>query len=208
MAPFVFGVRNGFHVMDVTKTAEKLNEALAFLSETVKNGGVILWLGARVQSKEIIADTARELGMPYVSGRWIGGLFTNFKIIKERLEYFKDLEEKFKSGALAKYTKKEQINFERALKKMEQTMGGIKNMQSPPQVIFVTDVNAEKDAVLEARKLGIKVVGIVDTSANPELVDYVIPANNDSLSSLRLILDTIKEGLRAWSKNSSEAPSS
>lgn len=208
MAPFVFGVRNGFHVMDVTKTAEKLNEALAFLSETVKNGGVILWLGARVQSKEIIADTARELGMPYVSGRWIGGLFTNFKIIKERLEYFKDLEEKFKSGALAKYTKKEQINFERALKKMEQTMGGIKNMQSPPQVIFVTDVNAEKDAVLEARKLGIKVVGIVDTSANPELVDYVIPANNNSLSSLRLILDTIKEGLRAWSKNSSEAPSS
>ncbi len=208
MAPFVFGVRNGFHVMDVTKTAEKLNEALAFLSETVKNGGVILWLGARVQSKEIIADTARELGMPYVSGRWIGGLFTNFKIIKERLEYFKDLEEKFKSGSLAKYTKKEQINFERALKKMEQTMGGIKNMQSPPQVIFVTDVNAEKDAVLEARKLGIKVVGIVDTSANPELVDYVIPANNDSLSSLRLILDTIKEGLRAWSKNSSEAPSS
>lgn len=195
MAPFVFGVRNNLHIIDVVRTMEQLERAIAFLSETVKGGGVILWLGARIQTKEMIARVAKELNMPFVSGRWIGGLFTNFKIIKERIKYFKDLEEKFKSGELSKYTKKEQVIFERQLKKMEATMGGLKNMLILPQALFVTDVTAEKDAVLEARKLGIKVVGIVDTSANPDLVDYAIPANNNSLSSLGLIIDTIKEHL-------------
>ena len=192
MAPFVFGVRNSLHVIDVVKTLEKLNQAVDFLAGTVKNGGTILWVGARIQTKNIIPELARELKMPYVAGRWIGGLFTNFKIIKERLKYFRDLEEKLATGGLAGYTKKELIQFRRELGKLEISMGGIKNMQNLPQAIFVTDVNDEKDAVLEARKLGIAVVGLVDTSVNPELVDYPIPTNNDSLSALRLILDAIK----------------
>ncbi|MEK9174568.1 MAG: 30S ribosomal protein S2 [Patescibacteria group bacterium] len=195
MAPFVFGVRNSLHIIDVTKTVEKLYEASKFLAETVKNGGVVLWVGARVQSKDLIGEMARELGMPYVVGRWIGGLFSNFKVIKERLKYFRDLEEKSKTGGLAKYTKKEQLSFERQLKKLEQSLGGIKNLQSLPQAIFVTDASAEKYAILEARKTGVKVVGIVDTSANPNMLDYPIPANNNSLSSLKLILDTIKQQL-------------
>ncbi len=205
MAPFVFGVRNSLHIIDVTKTMERLDSAINFLVETIKNGGTILWVGARIQSKDLIIEIGRELNMPYVAGRWIGGLFTNFKVLKERLKYFKDLEDKSKSGALARYTKKEQLNFERQLEKLERGMGGIKNLQSLPQAVFVTDTNAERDAVLEARKMGIKIVGLVDTSADPSLVDYPIPANNDSLSSLKLILDTIKNELRALSKNPSEA---
>lgn len=195
MAPFVFGVRNSLHVIDVVKTLEKLKLAVDFLAGTVKSGGVILWVGARIQTKNIVPELARELNMPYVSGRWIGGLFTNFKIIKERLKYFRDLEEKFKTGGLAGYTKKEQIRFGRELKKMEQNMGGIKNMQNLPQAIFITDVNAEMDAVLEAKKLGVKVVGLVDTSADPDMVDYPIPTNNSSSASLKLILYSIKAEL-------------
>ncbi|MEK7629682.1 MAG: 30S ribosomal protein S2 [Patescibacteria group bacterium] len=201
MAPFVFGVRNSLHIIDVTKTVEKLDEAIKFLTETIKSGGTILFVGARIQTKEMITEMAKELSMPYVCGRWIGGLFTNFKIIKERLKYFKDLEEKLKSGDLSKYTKKERLNFERRLVKMEKDMGGVKNLQTLPQVIFITDANAEEYAVLEAKRMGVKVVGIVDTSADPSLIDYPIPANNDSLSSLGLILGTIKQELKSLSKN-------
>ena len=195
MAPFVFGVRNSLHVIDVVKTLEKLKLAIDFLAGTVKSGGSVLRVGARIQTKNVVPELARELNMPYISGRWIGGLFTNFKIIKERLKYFRDLEEKFKTGGLAGYTKKEQIQFGRELKKMEQNMGGIKNMQNLPQAIFITDVNAEMDAVLEAKKLGIKVVGLVDTSADPEKVDWPIPTNNRASASLKLILDSIKAEL-------------
>lgn len=195
MAPFVFGVRNNLHIIDITKTLEKLNQAVDFMLETVKSGGTILWVGARIQTKDIIKNTAEELKMPYVSGRWIGGLFTNYKVVKDRLKYFKDLEEKFKKGELSKYTKREQLSFERQLKKMESEMGGLKNLTGMPQAIFVTDVNQEKDAILESKKIGIKVVAITDTSSDPTLVDYPIPANNDSLSSLGLIIDTIKKEL-------------
>ena len=125
MAPFVFGVRNGLHIIDVTKTLEKLNQAVEFLRETVKNDGVILWVGARVQSHQLIEAIAQDLNMPFVVGRWIGGLFTNYKIIKERIKYFNDLEHKFTAGELSQYTKIEQQNFGRKLKKIRQEMGGI-----------------------------------------------------------------------------------
>ncbi len=200
MAPFVFGVRNSLHIIDVTKTAEKLDEAIKFLSETVKSGGTILFVGARIQSKEMITEMAKELNMPYVSGRWIGGLYTNYKVIKERLKYFRELEEKIKNNDLGGYTKKEKLNFARHLIKMEKEMGGIKNLQTLPQVIFITDANAEEYAVLEAKRMGVKVVGIVDTSADPSKIDYPIPANNDSLSSLGLILGTIKQELKVLIK--------
>lgn len=192
MAPFVFGMRNNMHVIDVTKTLEKLNQAIEFLRETVRSGGMVLWVGARIQSHDMIEKTAQELGAPYVVGRWIGGLFTNFKIIKERLKYFRDLEEKLAGGGLEKYTKKERLSFERKLEKMKKEVGGIKNLQGLPQVIFVSDVDAERAAVLEAKKMGIKVVAIVDTSSDPSLVDYPIPANNDSMTALNLIINAIK----------------
>lgn len=196
MAPFVFGVRNDLHIIDVTKTLDKLNQAMGFLRELVKGGGVILWVGARIQSRDLIKETAEELGMPYVTGRWIGGLFTNFKIIRERLKYFLSLEERFAKGEMSKYTKKEQLNFGRQLAKLRQEMGGIRNLQNLPQAIFVTDVGDELDAVREAKKMGIKVAAVVDTSSDPSLVDYIIPANNDSVDALRLIVGGIREELQ------------
>ncbi|MEK7500845.1 MAG: 30S ribosomal protein S2, partial [Patescibacteria group bacterium] len=196
MAPFVFGVRNNLHIIDITKTLDKLNQAVDFLRELVKSGGVILWVGARIQSRDLIKETAAELGMPYVSGRWIGGLFTNFKVIKERLKYFLGLEEKFAKGEMSKYTKKEQLDFERQLAKLAREMGGIRNLQTLPQAIFVTDVMAERDAVREAKRMGIKVVAVVDTSSDPSAVDYVIPANNDSVDALKLIVAAIKDELK------------
>lgn len=195
MAPFVFGVRNNLHIIDITKTLEKLNQAVDFMSEVIRSGGVILWIGARTQTKDLIKEIAVELGMPYVCGRWIGGLFTNHKVIRERLKYFSDLEEKFASGELSRYTKREQLNFDRQIKKMESEMGGIKKLQGLPNAIFVTDVNEENYAVLEARKMGVKVVGIIDTSSDPAIVDFPIPANNDSLMSLGLIIGEIKKEL-------------
>ena len=200
MAPFVFGVRNGLHIIDVTKTLEKLNQAIGFLKETVKNDGVILWVGARVQSRQLIEATAQDLNMPFVVGRWIGGLFTNYKIIKERIKYFNDLDHKFAAGELSQYTKKEQLNFERKLKKMRKEMGGIKDLQKLPQVLFITDLGVEKDAMLEAKKCGIKVVALADTSSNPELVDYAIPANNDAAASLEIIIGSIKKELLPFKK--------
>lgn len=200
MAPFVFGVRNGLHIIDVTKTLEKLNQAVEFLKEIVRGDGVILWVGARVQSRQLIEATARDLNMPFVVGRWIGGLFTNYKIIKERIKYFNDLDHKFAAGELSQYTKKEQLNFERKLKKMKKEMGGIKDLQKLPQVLFITDLGVEKDAMLEAKKCGIKVVALVDTSSNPELVDYAVPANNDAAASLEIIINSIKKELLPFKK--------
>ena len=195
MAPFVFGIRNGLHIIDVTKTVSKLEEAIKFLAETVRGGGVVLWVGARVQSRDAIEEIAKELKMPYVVRRWLGGLFTNFKIIKERLKYFRELESKVASGGLAKYTKKEQLSFARKLEKLQRDMGGIKNLENLPQAVFISDVESEKDAIAEARKTGIKIVALVGTSSNPELVDFPIPANNDSISSIKIILDAIKKDL-------------
>lgn len=200
MAPFVFGVRGNLRIIDVTKTAEKLAEAIDFLKETVRAGGTVLWIGARIQSREIVEAAAKELGMPYVVGRWIGGLFTNFKIIKERLKYFRELEIKVAGGEVGQYTKKEQLNFKRKLAKMQKEMGGIKNLENLPPVIFVSDLTSEMDAVLEARKIGAKVVALVDTSSNPQIVDYPIPVNNDSLASVGLVLGAIKKELLALKK--------
>lgn len=200
MAPFVFGIRGNLRIIDVTKTVEKLAEAIDFLVETVRGGGVVLWLGARVQSRGIIETTAKELNMPYVVGRWIGGLFTNFKIIKDRLKYFRELESKVVGSEMALYTKKEQLNFRRKLAKMEREMGGVKNLEVLPQVIFVSDVESEMDAILEARKVGIKTVALVDTGADPKAVDYPIPVNNDSLASIGLVVGAIKKELLALKK--------
>ena len=201
MAPFVFGVRNNIHIIDITKTLDKLNEAVAFLVETVREGGTVLWVGARIQSRQVIEESAKELGMPYVVGRWIGGLFTNFKIIKERLKYFRDLEARVASGEIAqKYTKKEEITFKRQLEKMQKEMGGIKDLENLPQAIFISDMTSEMYAILEAKKSGIKVVALVDTGSNPELVDYPIPTNNDSMASMKLIVEAIKKELLPFKK--------
>jgi small subunit ribosomal protein S2 len=196
MEPYIFTVRNNVHIIDLEKTREKLAEALKFIQEIKKKKGVIIFVGTKVSAKEITRKMAEECKMPYVVERWIGGTLTNFKVISQRLEYFRELEKKKKSGELEKYTKKEQHEFTIELQKLNQQFGGIKEMTKLPDALLVVDTRKEKLAVKEARMKEIPVVGLCDTNADPTLVDYPIPTNDDAISSLKLILGAIVEVLK------------
>lgn len=195
MSPFVFGVRNNFHIIDVFKTTERLAQAVEFLKEVISSGNQIIFLGVKVQTRSIVLSTAKDLKMPYVIGRWIGGLLTNFKVIKERIDHFKELEDKSSSGKAEGYTKKEKIQHERKLKKLEEAFGGLKDFNRLPGALFVSDVGREKTAVLEAKKMNIPIVAIVDTNGDPTQIDYPIPANDSSSTSLSLIYGVIRDEL-------------
>jgi len=206
MAPFVFGVRNNMHIIDVYKTLEKLEEALAFLKEQRKAGKTILFVGAKVETRAIVKRVAQNLDSPYVVGRWLGGLFTNYGVVKKRIEYFKDLEKRVSdSDEMEKYTKKEQLSMERQLEKMQEELGGIKNLTELPDVLMVSDVEDEKIAVDEARALDIPVVALVDTNGDPTAVAYPIPVNDSALDSLNLIYKTLEEELIVVRPQAAEA---
>jgi len=196
MDPYVFTSRNNVHVLDLEKSREKFKQALEFLLELKEKNGIIVFVGTKVSAKQITKDSAEEVKMPYVTERWIGGTLTNFKVISNRLEYYRDLEEKRKSGELKKYTKKEQHEFSVELQKLERQFGGIKNLVKTPDALLVIDIQKEKLAVKEAGMKNIPVVGLCDTNADPTLIDYPIPSNDDAISSLKLILSTIVKVLK------------
>lgn len=205
MEPFVFGVRNNFHIINTVKTAEKLREAIAFLRNTIRSGGTILFVGVKVQAQDIVRETAESLDMPYVLGRWIGGLFTNFKQVRKRIKHFKKLEEMTQTGEIEKYTKREQLAHTRQLNKLEREFGGIKHMNKLPDAIFVSDVQKEKTAVAEAQNIGIPVVALVDTDGDPTKVDYPIPANDSAIESLKIIYASIREELEGVEEDKSDS---
>jgi len=196
MEPYIFTARNNVHIIDLEKTAQKLTEGLKFLWQVKEQKGTILFIGTKVAAKEITAQTAKDCRMPYVNERWLGGTLTNFKVISQRLEHFRNLEERKKKGELKKYTKKEQHEFDLELQKLEGQFGGIKNLVKLPDVLLVVDVQKEKLAVKEARMKKIPIVGLCDTNADPTLVDYPIPVNDDAITSLKLILGTIAKALK------------
>ena len=193
MKDYVFGVRNTIHIIDLEKTVVEFEKALNFIKELVEKRGTIILVGAKTPLKSLVKKTAIECNIPYVSERWLGGTFTNFKIILERIKYFRELERKKKEGELDKYTKKERVDFDKELKKLELKFGGIKNLDKIPEAIFVCDVKKDILAVKEARIKGVKIVAIVDTNIDPNLVDYAIPANDDAITSVRYILEKVKE---------------
>lgn len=195
MAPFLFGVRNTVHVIDLEKTKKKLAEALKFIQQLISEQKTLLVVGTKVPVKELVKAFAKECDLPYVTERWLGGTFTNFDILKKRIEHFKDLERKKREGELAKYTKKEQVLFDRELRKLEIKFGGIKDLEKLPDVLFVLDMKKDALAVKEARVKGIKVVGVSDTNVDPTLADYPIPANDDAISSVKYILEKVKEAV-------------
>lgn len=201
MMPYLYGVRNTVHIIDLEKTKQKFAEALKFIQQIISENKVLLLVGTKIQVKEMVRELAQECGLPYITERWLGGTFTNFDIIKKRFEYFKDLEKKKATGEFEKYTKKERAKIEQELKRMEIKFGGIKNMEKLPDAIFVLDMKKDGLAVKEAREKGVKVIGISDTNINPTLADYPIPANDDAISSVKYILDKVKE---AVSKGKSE----
>ncbi|MFC1700777.1 30S ribosomal protein S2 [Patescibacteria group bacterium] len=193
MKSYIFTSRNNIHIIDLEQTQQRLKKALKFLQEIKENKGKIVFVGTKVAAKDIICKTAKESNMHYVTERWIGGTLTNFQAISNRLKYFRDLENKKKTGELDKYTKKEQHDFSVELEKLEQRFGGIKEMVSLPSALFVIDIYNDALAVKEARAKNIPVIGLCDTNADPNSVDYSIPANDDAISSLELILGSVSK---------------
>lgn len=201
MAPYIFGSRNRIHIVNLEKTLQKYNEAIAFVKKLSANGGNILFIDTKRQAREIIATEAQRAGAAYVDQRWLGGMMTNFKTVKSSVKRLKEMESAVAAGELDKKTKKEALMFSRELEKLQKSIGGIKDMTSLPDAIFVIDVGYHKIAITEANKLGIPVIGVVDTNHNPDGVDYVIPGNDDSSKAVQLyargVADAILEGRNA-----------
>lgn len=198
MAPFIFGHRNKIHIVNLEKTLDMYQEALKYVRKLASNKGTILMVGTKRQAREIIKEEAQRCGAPYVDHRWLGGMLTNFKTIRLSLKRLKDLEALLQDGSAEKFSKKEALGLQREFIKLEHSLGGIKDLNGLPDAVFVVDVGYHKIAVTETRKLGIPVIGVVDTNHSPEGVDYVIPGNDDSSRAIRLyargIADAILEG--------------
>ena len=198
MAPYIFGARSKIHIVNLEKTLVKYNEAMAFVRKLASNKGTILFVGTKRQAREIIAEEAIRADSPYVDQRWLGGMLTNFKTIKLSTKRLKDMETMMEDGSLEKVGNKEALMMQRELTKLEKSIGGIKEMNTLPDALFVIDVGYHKIAITEANKLGIPVIAVVDTNHSPEGIDYVIPGNDDSSSAIRLyargVADSILEG--------------
>ena len=191
MAEYIFQARNGIHIIDLQKTSKKLDEAYDFLRAQAAEGKTILFVGTKKQAQECIKEAALKCGMYYVDQRWLGGMLTNFGTIKSRVQRLKDLETMEQDGTFDVLPKKEVIILRREMEKLEKNLGGIKEMEELPGVIFLVDPKKERIAILEARKLNIPLVGIVDTNCNPEDLDYPIPGNDDAIRAVKLITDVM-----------------
>lgn len=195
MKPNVFIERNGVHIIDLEKTLESLKAAVDFVSQVAQTGGVVLFVGTKNQAQAIVKKYALFAGMPYIVEKWIGGMFTNFSNVSKLIKKYKTLKEERETGALAKYTKKEQVNFSKQIEKLEKLVGGLAELGRIPEAIFVVDAKREKTAVAEARKRGVKIVGFCDTNINPEFLDYPIFANDDAVKSIEMITRIIAEAI-------------
>lgn len=196
MKPYISGVRNTVHIIDLEKTIIKFKEALNFIQGLVSEGKKIIVIGTQIQAKELVKKMAQECDLSYVSERWVGGTFTNFEIIKKRIDYFKDLENKKVKKELEKYTKKERAKFDQEIKDLELKFGGIKNLDKVPDAILILDMKKDRVAIDEARAKNVKIIAIADTNVDPNLADYPIPANDNSISSIKYILDKIIEVIK------------
>ncbi len=196
MSPFIFGVRNGFHIIDLVKSSQMLADAAEFLGNAAKNGKIILFVGTKTNYKGLLREIAVPLNVPYVADRWVGGTLTNFDHIAKRLEYFKTLRAKRQTGELDKYTKYERQQFEKELSSLERTWGGIKDLTRKPDVMVILDPRHDDTAFAEARVCNIPVVGVVNTDADPSHITYPIPANNDSIKTQRIILEILSSAIR------------
>jgi small subunit ribosomal protein S2 len=200
MDPYIFGVRRGVNIINLEKTAQKFKEALGFIEQLIEKNGNIILVGTKKQAKVLIKEVADETGLPYVNERWIGGTFTNFKVILKRLNYLKEQKEAIAEDKLSHLTKLEKGKLSKEIENMETRMGGLLGMTKLPEAIFVLDIDKDLTAVKEARKQGIKIIALVDTNNNPDNLDYFIPANNDALSSLGYVLGVVSQKIQAAQK--------
>ncbi len=198
MAPFIFGHRNKIHIINLEKTLAMYQEALKFVRQLAANRGTLLFVGTKRQARDIVREEALRAGMPFVDYRWLGGMLTNFKTVKQSIKRLKEMEQMTADGTFERISKKEALGLQRELEKLQRSLGGIKELTALPDALFVIDVGYQKGAVAEAVKLGVPVVGVVDTNHSPEGIDYVIPGNDDSSRAIRLyargIADAALEG--------------
>jgi len=210
MEPYIFTAKSGFHIINLEQTQVKLEQALAFVKKVVAGGGTILFLGTKKQASPIIAKYAKEVDMPYITERWLGGTITNFGEISRVIRKLTNLKKQKVTGALEKYTKKEQLEFNREIEKLEKMVGGVEKVNKIPDAIFVIDIKKEKTAVSEAGKKNIPIIALCDTNVNPDKVTYPIPANDDAVKSIeiftQLIAEAVKEGQAERAKAVPPAP--
>ncbi len=205
MAEYIFTERNGIYIIDLQKTVKKVEEAYAFVRDIAANGGEILFVGTKKQAQETIKEEATRVGMHYVDARWLGGMLTNFKTIKKRIDRLAQLHRMEEDGTFDLLPKKEVIGLKGEMDKLEKYLGGIKNLKKAPEAIFIVDPRKEKIAISEAKKLGIPVVAIVDTNCDPEEVDYVIPGNDDAIRAVKLVTSTIANAVIEGREGASDA---
>lgn len=207
MKQYLFGSRQGIHIINLETTQKALEEAMAFCKQITSRGGVILFVGTKKQAAPIIEVSAKDAGMPFITKRWLGGTMTNFSVIAQLLKRFKDLKRRHEKGELGKYTKLEQLKFSEQIKMLEDKVGGIQDMTRIPDAIFIEDIHKDKTALAEASRRGIKVIAICDSNVNPKDVDYPIPANDDAVKAISLIVGLIgqacKQGKDEWESNRS-----
>ena len=198
MAPYIFGQRNKIHIVNLERTLELYNEALKFVRQLASNKGTLLFVGTKRQARDIVREEATRSGSPFVDYRWLGGMLTNYKTVKQSIKRLKEMEQMLQDGTMDRLAKKEQLHYQREMEKLNRSLGGIKDMNGLPDALFVIDVGYQKIAVAEARKLGIPLIAIVDTNNSPEGISYVIPGNDDSSRAVRLyargVADAVLEG--------------
>ncbi len=198
MAPFIFGHRNKIHIINLEKTLAMYQEALKFARQLAANRGTLLFVGTKRQARDIVREEAQRCQMPFVDHRWLGGMLTNFKTVRQSIKRLREMEQMAQEGGLDRMSKKEALGIQREMEKLQRSLGGIKELSSIPDALFIIDVGYQKGAVQEAVKLGVPVVGVVDTNHSPEGIDYVIPGNDDSSRAIRLyargIADAVLEG--------------
>lgn len=202
MKKFIFGSRQGIHIINLEETQKALETAMAFAKQTTSRGGIVLFVGTKKQASEIVKTSATEAGMPFVDKRWLGGTLTNFAVITQVLRKFKDLKRKQEKGELGKYTKFEQLKLNEQIDQLEEKIGGIRDLARIPEAVFILDIKKDKTALEEAKRRGVKVIALCDTNVNPTEVDYCIPSNDDAVKTIdmmaKLMANACKEGREEW----------
>lgn len=205
MKPYIFGVRNGVHILNLERTTEELQKALDYVKSLAASGKVVLFVGTKRQAQSLIKAAAESCEMPFLTERWIGGLLTNFDETKQRIKKYKTLKQQIATGEIEKYTKKEQSDLVKLVAKMDKYLAGLTNLEKMPDAMFVVDMRVCKTAVTEGLRTNVPIIGVCDSNVNPDQADFVIPANDDAINSIKtisnLMAEAVNEGKKEWEKN-------
>jgi len=202
MEPYIYGVKNNINIIDLDQTVEKLELAINFITKLASEGGIVLFVGSKPAAKDVIQKSAQEIGEPFVIEHWLGGTLTNFSTISELMKKLNKMTEEKDQGGWKKYSKKEQLEQEKKLKRLEKMVGGMREMKKKPDAIYVIDLQKEKTAIREAKRSKIPVIALVDTNSNPEMVDWPIPGNDDAIKSIELVTGLVVEAIKVGKKQS------